>query len=657
MAFRERIELVVDVITGQSRGSLKQLSTEVKEADGAFSKLRVGAAGAFDFLKANAGVAALAVGTALVGMGTKAVASFEDATLGAGKLRDALGVTAQEASRLQEVAGDLGIGVEAIESAFGRMNRAAANTPQAFEAIGAAIKRNRDGTVNVVETFLSVVDALDRIPDATQRASAAQQIFGRGWQNIAELVAQGADGVRKSLAGVESQKVFNDKQIDQGRELRDNLDELKGVSESAALVIGGKLAEALNDLLGAGQKVAGFITALEEKIPEGAKRSGISLSSLGSTIGDVAHDFVFNAKVITDTLGLTEKAADDAGEANAAAVRILEGLAPAAERGVSPLLDVAAAHEEMADKAEAAHKFIELVTKAFEAQVEAAENAADQVLDASDAQEKFAEAAAVTNGMLDEHGHLLDQSADGTKKYTDAVDDERDALIDAAKAGRDMAVQQAAAAGQTLNATQKVDAFNRSLEDNAAYATPAAKRAAYEYLVQLNQIPAEKAAEILTLVDQGRLAEANGQIQNASRTRTAAIIADAETTAAENELNRVARLRTAQIQAQVTGARTMGAQLAHGGRAHAGDIAGEAGAELVKLGGRQAIVDSPTIMPEGAMVTPLGTGGAANGAGYGNAAGAGTVNVTINMPPGSNGNDVVRAIRRYERRNGPAWRQ
>jgi hypothetical protein len=32
------------------------------------------------------------------------------------------------------------------------------------------------------------------------------------------------------------------------------------------------------------------------------------------------------------------------------------------------------------------------------------------------------------------------------------------------------------------------------------------------------------------------------------------------------------------------------------------------------------------------------------------------VYVTVNLPPGSDGNDVVRAIKQYERRNGTSWR-
>lgn len=38
------------------------------------------------------------------------------------------------------------------------------------------------------------------------------------------------------------------------------------------------------------------------------------------------------------------------------------------------------------------------------------------------------------------------------------------------------------------------------------------------------------------------------------------------------------------------------------------------------------------------------------------AVGGGMTNITINMPPGSDGQDVVDAIKRYERRNGSGWR-
>ena len=128
------------------------------------------------------------------------------------------------------------------------MNRAAAETPEAFDDIGAAIARNKDGTIDVNETFLNTIDALNRIPDAAQRAAAAQKIFGRGWTEISELIGTGADDVRQKLADVSEQKIIDDAEIAQARELRDGLEDLKDKGEDLTAAIGGMLVPALNDL-------------------------------------------------------------------------------------------------------------------------------------------------------------------------------------------------------------------------------------------------------------------------------------------------------------------------------------------------------------------------------------------------------------------------
>ena len=189
-------------------------------------------------MKQNAAQFAVAGGAALVAFGAKAVSAFADLGIEAGKLSDALGMPVEDASRLMEVAGDLGIETKALESTIGRMNRTAADTPGAFDDIGAAIVRNADGTVNVNETFLSTVDALNKIPDATERASAAQKIFGRSWMDIAELVGQGADDVRASLDSVSDAKVIDESEVQKAREFRAAMDRFKDSIEDITLAVG-----------------------------------------------------------------------------------------------------------------------------------------------------------------------------------------------------------------------------------------------------------------------------------------------------------------------------------------------------------------------------------------------------------------------------------
>lgn len=80
-----------------------------------------------------------------------------------------------------------------------------------------------------------------------------------------------------------------------------------------------------------------------------------------------------------------------------------------------------------------------------------------------------------------------------------------------------------------------------------------------------------------------------------------------------------------------------------GGPVNAGTpyLVGERGPELFVPTGYGKIIDNMATM------STL-TGGTS-------VAGGGGVNVTINLPPGVNGDDVVDAIRRYERRNGPIF--
>jgi len=79
-----------------------------------------------------------------------------------------------------------------------------------------------------------------------------------------------------------------------------------------------------------------------------------------------------------------------------------------------------------------------------------------------------------------------------------------------------------------------------------------------------------------------------------------------------------------------------------GGPVNAGTpyMVGERGPELFIPSGYGKIVDNMATMSMLSGGTPVAGGG---------------VNVTINLPPGVNGDDVVDAIRRYERRNGPIF--
>jgi hypothetical protein len=116
--------------------------------------------------------------------------------------------------------------------------------------------------------------------------------------------------------------------------------------------------------------------------------------------------------------------------------------------------------------------------------------------------------------------------------------------------------------------------------------------------------------------------------------------ADALTDTAEQDLNYLARDRTARIWGSASNK-----FMDSGGNIPSGQsaIVAERRPEFVN----GVLIGGPANVTGGAQTASILNG--ARGVGGG-------MNITINMPPGSNGQDVVNAIKKYERTAGPGWR-
>lgn len=268
-------QFVDDGIKAAQREFLK-ISNAVKNAEGAMGKLKAGGTAAFDALAKNAGKFAAAATAMAATFAVKAVFGAQQLALAAGKLADATGLTVEEASRLKEVAGDIGIDQGILEASIGKMNKALGTSPKLFKELGVEIAYAKDGSVDANETFLNVIDRLNSIKDPAERARVASQLLGKGWQSMSELIAQGSDELKKSLDQVSGAKVVNERELAQARKLRENLDNLKDTGEDLAVSIGSDLlpivvdlAKALLAVYEAGKKVGDvldFMPPVLEKV-------------------------------------------------------------------------------------------------------------------------------------------------------------------------------------------------------------------------------------------------------------------------------------------------------------------------------------------------------------------------------------------------------
>ena len=228
-----------------ARAAFANFKTDVGAAQGAMGKFKAGSNSALSAVKANAGNFAMAAGAALVGFGVKAVSAFQDLALASGRFADATGLSVKEASRFIEVGGDIGIEAGTIQTAIGKMNKVLGTTPKVFQELGVEIAKTGTGATDVNQTFLNVIDRLNSIKDPAQRAAAASQLLGKGWQSMAELIGIGSDELSKSLAQVSDSKVIDEGELKKAREFRAAMDNLNDKVQDLSLSLGEELVPSL----------------------------------------------------------------------------------------------------------------------------------------------------------------------------------------------------------------------------------------------------------------------------------------------------------------------------------------------------------------------------------------------------------------------------
>lgn len=291
-----RITTLFDLDSKGFDSSLKALRKNVSEADGAMGKLKVAGNGVGDALKANLGAAAFGAGTALVAFGVKAVGAFTETALAAGKFSDATGIAVDDASRWMEVGGDVGVGADAIQGAVQKMNKALADGKPAFEQYGVEVVRTADGVVDANATFQNALTTIGAIVDPTKRAQAAQQVFGKSYAEVAELMNMSATELEAALKGVSDSKVIDQKELAKAREFRAAMDTLRDSVEDVALKVGERLTPLI-------AKLAWGLDQLDK----GADK--VSSSRLGFVLdgwGDIVDSVKYRFGELTDGLGITD---------------------------------------------------------------------------------------------------------------------------------------------------------------------------------------------------------------------------------------------------------------------------------------------------------------------------------------------------------------
>jgi hypothetical protein len=398
MAFSDKLTVVIDFVTGPAQSGLGKMRSEVKKAEGAFGKMQAAGSVAFDAVKANAANFAMAAGAALVTFGVKSVKAFQDTALAAGQFSDATGIGTEAASRWIEVAGDFGIEAGAVQGAMQKMNRAIADGKPTIEQFGDAIVRSKDGTVDSAASFQNLITQIGAIKDPTERAQAAQEVFGRSYGDVARLMEMSAGDLAAALGNVSDAKVIDPAELEKARRFQASMDNLKDKLEDVSLALGESLVPMLSDTadtLGAVSDAADLVTGAQGggglgRLLEVANALGSPLGALEagmSAFGDSTDDAV------------------DSADAFSAAWDYLTG------EVVTTSVDIVAGTEAAAEMARIYGERL----------VPAADSAAESMSDAEESASLLNDTYARLKGTLDE-GDALDKAAEATWNFRSETD-------------------------------------------------------------------------------------------------------------------------------------------------------------------------------------------------------------------------------------------
>lgn len=258
-----RIPIITDLQDKGIKDAKKafgDFKASVANAEGGLGKFKAGSKSIMDSVGANAAGFAVAGGIAFAKFAGEGIKAFQDLALGAEQFATATGLSIQDASRYIEAAGDIGVPIDAVEGAIGRLNKTIGADPDKVRELGVDLVYLKDGSLDVNETFKNTIDRIKGIKDPAEKAKVAAQLLGKGWQSMSTLIEMGADDLSKALGSVSESKVISPEELEKAKQLRDVMDELKGKVEDLALSLGGSLVPILSDL----GKVVGFVTDVRD---------------------------------------------------------------------------------------------------------------------------------------------------------------------------------------------------------------------------------------------------------------------------------------------------------------------------------------------------------------------------------------------------------
>lgn len=494
-----RITTIFDLDDRGITKGLKQLRTDVSQADGFMNKLKVGAAGLGDTLKQNAGPAAIAAGTAIVAFGVKAVGAFTDTAKAAIDMGAATGLAVEDASRWIAVGDDFGVSAEQMASSLGKVAKSLDSDK--WDKYGIATHNAAGQALDANDILLNTFDMLGKVTNETERAKIGADLFGKGYANLAPLIGKSRAEYEQMLGAVERGQVITAAEAAKAERMRKAQDALQDALREVTLAFGGMVAElapaieqladgvtkttSLTDKIGGLGKIVNWTATqfnIFDNIGRGWSRSTDRNAGAVERVAGAFEELTGVIPFVGEQVSWLNRKIFDGGNT-------LDGLGDAALRYARTMPEAVDITDKAANGYEEATRAQRGLTASTEATATAFHGMSKDAWDA----------VAATRDAADEARNLADQE-DKAKKAADDLHDayakllgkfnERDAYRNATDA---------------LAELMKLVDSGDATWDQLAEATDAATRAYADFVIASQEIPDETKTSLIVALDEGNL--------------------------------------------------------------------------------------------------------------------------------------------------------
>lgn len=265
----------------------------------------------------------MATGATMVASGlliTKALGNLGDDFVNAGKdvlrLQRMTGETAEKMSGMRYAAQMSGVSVDALAKGYQFLAKNMQAGNPMFERLGIAVRDANGHLRGTNDVMLDVSNKFKTMTNVSERNAAAQQLFGRSYQELLPLLNKGGDEIAR-LAG-EAEKyglVLNDQNLGSVKEYIKNQREMEATMQGLKIQIGSGVVGALNSMAGPLKAVVGGFQSLP-----GPARNAIG------TIGMFAGTGLVVAGAASTVIGAIVRMKDNFGTAKEGAVNFISSL-------------------------------------------------------------------------------------------------------------------------------------------------------------------------------------------------------------------------------------------------------------------------------------------------------------------------------------------